>query len=60
MPKSLLCALFAAGLALSASPASNAAAKTDFDICWTIYAGWMPWEYAAAEGIVDKLSLIHI
>ncbi|MFW3895598.1 putative urea ABC transporter substrate-binding protein [Pseudomonas bharatica] len=63
MRKSLLSAFLAAGLALSASPASNAAAKTDFDICWTIYAGWMPWEYAAAEGIVDKWASkygIHI
>ncbi|MDU9392300.1 putative urea ABC transporter substrate-binding protein [Pseudomonas sp. zfem002] len=54
MRKSLLCAFLAAGLVLLASPHSKAAAKTDFDICWTIYAGWMPWEYAAAEGIVDK------
>ena len=63
MRKSLLSAFLAAGLALSASSASNAAAKTDFDICWTIYAGWMPWEYAAAEGIVDKWASkygIHI
>jgi NitT/TauT family transport system substrate-binding protein len=54
MRKSLLRAVFAASLVLLASPHSKAAVKTDFDVCWTIYAGWMPWEYAAAEGIIDK------
>lgn len=39
--------------ALSALPA-HAAPKTQFNICWTIYAGWMPWEYAQAQGIVAK------
>ena len=33
------------------APAS-AAPKTSFNICWTIYAGWMPWDYAQAQGIV--------
>src|SRR5690606_690667 len=22
--------------------------------CWSIYAGWMPWEYADSSGILDK------
>ena len=35
------------------APAS-AAPKTSFNICWTIYAGWMPWDYAQAQGIVAK------
>src|SRR5690606_8149160 len=36
------------GLALAAGP------KRDFRVCWSIYAGWIPWEYGAASGIVNK------
>lgn len=25
-----------------------------FKLCWSIFAGWMPWGYAASEGIVKK------
>ncbi len=32
----------------------HAAPKTQFNVCWTIYAGWMPWGYAQTQGIVDK------
>ncbi|MDE1164649.1 MAG: putative urea ABC transporter substrate-binding protein [Pseudomonas sp.] len=46
----LLAATFAAFLSLS----SQAAQKDHFNVCWTIYAGWMPWEYAGTQGIVDK------
>ncbi|WP_236175836.1 putative urea ABC transporter substrate-binding protein [Pseudomonas pseudonitroreducens] len=53
MRKPLLTALFAAGLA-AFSVSASAAAKNSFNLCWTIYAGWMPWEYAASHGIVDK------
>jgi NitT/TauT family transport system substrate-binding protein len=49
-----LCSVLAAGLAAAISFTSHAAPKTDFSVCWTIYAGWMPWEYGAAEGIVAK------
>jgi NitT/TauT family transport system substrate-binding protein len=49
-----LCSLLAASLAAAISLNGHAAAKTDFSVCWTIYAGWMPWEYGEAEGIVDK------
>lgn len=28
--------------------------KTEFKLAWTIYVGWMPWDYGAASGIVDK------
>ncbi len=54
MRKFLLSSLIASGLAATLSIPAHAAAKTDFNVCWTIYAGWMPWEYAQAEGIVDK------
>ncbi|GHS84033.1 lipid kinase [Pseudomonas sp. PAGU 2196] len=53
MRKPLLTA-FLTGFVLLTSFAAKAAPKTDFNVCWTIYAGWMPWEYAAAQGIVDK------
>ena len=54
MRKFLLSSLIASGLAATLSIPAHAEAKTDFNVCWTIYAGWMPWEYAQAEGIVDK------
>ncbi|HWV08542.1 putative urea ABC transporter substrate-binding protein [Pseudomonas sp.] len=49
-----LFSVLAAGLAAAISFNSHAAQKDSFSVCWTIYAGWMPWEYGAAEGIVDK------
>ncbi|NDL63803.1 lipid kinase [Enterobacteriales bacterium SAP-6] len=35
-------------------PAALAADKPAFKICWSIYAGWMPWDYAQQTGIVKK------
>lgn len=32
----------------------TALAKDEFSVCWTIYVGWMPWDYGDAQGIVDK------
>ena len=32
----------------------SAFAKDDYKIAWSIYVGWMPWDYAAQSGIVDK------
>ena len=29
-------------------------AKDKFKVCWSIYVGWMPWDYGAKEGIVRK------
>ena len=54
MRKSLVSSLVAAGLAAALSLPVHAEQKDRFSVCWTIYAGWMPWEYAQAEGIVDK------
>ena len=31
-----------------------AAAKTSFDIAWSVYVGWQPWDYADHSGIIDK------
>lgn len=42
------------GLSALGSTAAWAAPKKDFKVCWTIYAGWMPWDYAKSSGIMDK------
>lgn len=54
MQKSRLFNLLTAGVFAALSLSTTAAPKKDFDVCWTIYAGWMPWEYAGTQGIVDK------
>jgi len=53
----------AVGLSLAScsKPAQKAAdapgaAKSEYTIGWTIYAGWMPWPYAQQAGIVKKWS----
>jgi NitT/TauT family transport system substrate-binding protein len=33
---------------------TNAFAKDKFSICWSIYVGWMPWEYGDSSGIIKK------
>jgi NitT/TauT family transport system substrate-binding protein len=33
---------------------SHAQERTSFKIAWSIYVGWMPWGWAADEGIVKK------
>jgi len=45
---SLLAAVLAVGLA------GPAAAKEKFTVAWSIYVGWMPWEYAGDSGILKK------
>ncbi|GAB1264398.1 putative urea ABC transporter substrate-binding protein [Aurantivibrio infirmus] len=30
------------------------AEKDKFSVCWSIYVGWMPWDYGAQKGIVKK------
>jgi NitT/TauT family transport system substrate-binding protein len=47
-----LAALFAAALIVS-QPA-QAAEKTSFKVAWSIYVGWMPWDYAGQSGILKK------
>lgn len=41
-------------LALFTCAPSFAAVKKEFNICWTIYAGWMPWGTISNEKIIDK------
>jgi NitT/TauT family transport system substrate-binding protein len=49
-------AALACGLTLACTPKTEEAppARTEFNVGWTIYAGWMPWPYADQAGIVDK------
>jgi NitT/TauT family transport system substrate-binding protein len=47
-------ALVALGGALGGLREASAAEKKEFRLAWTIYAGWMPWPYAADAGIVRK------
>ncbi len=35
-------------------PVAEAAKKKDFKVAWTIYVGWMPWDYAKQHGIIKK------
>lgn len=39
---------------MASSTAALAQEKTEFKLAWTIYVGWMPWDYGDASGIVDK------
>lgn len=38
----------------SKAPDAQTEARTEFNIGWSIYAGWMPWPYAQQAGIVKK------
>src|SRR5271167_3670448 len=46
----LLCALIAGGV----SAPSIATERTSFKVAWSIYVGWMPWDYADQSGILKK------
>jgi len=47
----MACALLVA----SCSPSADAPEpRTEFNIGWSIYAGWVPWPYAQQSGIVKK------
>lgn len=39
--------------ALASTPL-QAQERDQFSVCWSIYAGWMPWGYAGTSGIVDR------
>ena len=45
--------LLVAMAAIAAQP-GLAAEKTTFNVAWTIYVGWMPWDYADQSGILKK------
>jgi len=46
--------LLLAVLAASAALPSSAAERTSFNVAWSIYVGWMPWDYADRSGILKK------
>ena len=47
--------LVATSLVMGLSASSlMAEVKDKFEVSWTIYVGWMPWDYAQQKGIVDK------
>lgn len=46
--------LAALTLVWAAAPAANGAEKQKFRLAWSIYVGWMPWDYGAQSGIVKK------
>jgi NitT/TauT family transport system substrate-binding protein len=48
----LLAALIS--VALLTTQAAKAAEKTSFNVAWSIYVGWMPWDYAGQSGILKK------
>lgn len=39
-----------------AAHAPTEAAKKEFNIGWSIYAGWMPWAYAEKSGILQEMG----
>jgi NitT/TauT family transport system substrate-binding protein len=42
-------------LVLLLNPLANGAAlKPSFTVCWSPYAGWLAWDYAKQERIIDK------
>ena len=54
MQKYRLFSVAAAALATVLSFGAHAEKKDHFSVCWTLYAGWMPWGYAETSGIIDK------
>jgi NitT/TauT family transport system substrate-binding protein len=47
-------AVVAASLVLGGVYSTPVMAKPKFRIAWSIYVGWMPWDYAATSGILKK------
>jgi NitT/TauT family transport system substrate-binding protein len=43
-----------AALTLPFGRQAAAEEKTEFKVCWSIYAGWMPWGYLQDSGIMKK------
>lgn len=41
-------------LALALLTSANSFAQDKFSVCWSIYVGWMPWDYGDSSGIVKK------
>jgi NitT/TauT family transport system substrate-binding protein len=56
LPRRLVGCIAATALAALAllPQTSIAAEKSSFKIAWSIYVGWMPWDYAQQSGILKK------
>jgi NitT/TauT family transport system substrate-binding protein len=52
--KTVVTGMLGAAVVAAAATGSHAAEKKEFNVCWTIYAGWMPWGYASDTGIIKK------
>lgn len=39
---------------VTATPQPAATETASFKVCWSIYVGWMPWDFGAQQGIVKK------
>ena len=50
----LAAALALAATCLSTAPQAHAEEKKDFSVCWSIYAGWMPWGTMQDSGLLKK------
>jgi NitT/TauT family transport system substrate-binding protein len=51
--KGIIITVLAVALLLSAASGSLMA-KPTFKVAWSIYAGWMPWDYAGNAGVLKK------
>jgi NitT/TauT family transport system substrate-binding protein len=51
--KGIWCGILVFVLFLGAA-SMNVYAKPTLKVAWSIYAGWMPWDYAGASGILKK------
>jgi NitT/TauT family transport system substrate-binding protein len=49
----ILCLVLSVAMLGGLQPAA-AAEKTSFKVAWSIYVGWMPWDYAQQSGILKK------
>ena len=54
MKKTPLFRTLVLSLAMLVSLPTFAAVKKEFNVCWTIYAGWMPWGTLSSSKIIDK------
>jgi NitT/TauT family transport system substrate-binding protein len=52
--RTIIIGLVMFGFILSSGAAKAYAEKPTVKIGWSIYVGWMPWDYADAEGILKK------
>ena len=50
----LFTALSTAAVLASAAAPAHAEPKKDFKIAWSIYVGWVPWQYAEDTGILKR------